>query len=236
MLLPLSVCCCKGQNDHPNQGHAFLKYMRYDSKKKEYVLDRQLKYIYYDSALIVERDQLNRYTNMVTGEKKIWTEIIGYTYVDLRTKSFYLYKNFSDTAKIEDSYLQPIKGRPKGGWSFFKKPSKMPYGSIPLEDTAINNVIYKRIKSYHPWETGGTDTSWHQIYFFDCDSKTPFLNVGKASDGPRDCVITRIESHTYKNDLKLYDEIKIVPQKLTLKEIKVFASWKRNVKKYPVRK
>lgn len=219
-----------------NEGYAFRNSMSYDSIKKEYVLNRQLKYIFKDSSLIVGRDQLNRYTNMVTGETRTWMEVIGYTYIDLRTKSFFLYTTLTDTATITDSYLQPAEGRPKGGWGFFKKAGRLAEGFIWLNDTAINGVVYKRTKSFYPWEPGGTDTSWHEVYFFDCNNKTPFLNVGQASNGPENGVITRTESHIYRNGLRLREEIEVVLMKLTAEEEKVFAAWKRNASQHPVAK
>ena len=207
--------------------------MRYHVEQKRFVSYRELKFLFKDSTIIAERDKLTMITNQATGERRESVSVIGYTFIDLRTKSFYMYENFSDTARIEKSYKQPVDGKPEGGWTFFMKPSPKPSNSISLPDTTVDGTTYKRVKSYHPWDIGGKDTAYWKVQYFDCNNKTPFLFVGQVEGAPEGCVMTISESYMLRNNLWLYDMIEVVSTRLTLEEEKVFDAWKKNAERNP---
>jgi len=235
ICLLLASCAAVTKSTSPSKGHALLKLMRYDEEKQEFVTYRELRYRYSDSMVIVERDKLTMITDHRTGEKRDSVSIIGYTFVDLRTKSFYLYGHFSDTAQPERSYQQPAEGRPEGGWNFFQKPQPANAQRVALPDTLIGETVYKRFKSYQLSSTDNRDTAYWEVKYFDCKSGTPFLFVGLEEGQPTGCVMTMYESYIIKNRWWLINKMKTVSNKLSEDEEKVFVAWKKNAERSPVK-
>src|SRR5687768_9146643 len=71
---------------------------------------------YKDSSVIEEIKAVNIETVNGVSTKK--NPISHYVFINLRTRMFFVYKNFTDTAKIIDQYTQPdsMEIRGTGGW------------------------------------------------------------------------------------------------------------------------
>src|SRR5687768_10516657 len=65
--------------------------------------DRDRKIWFMDSLIIGEGSHVDIIRNEF-GKETYHTYVGEYTFIDLRTKSFYEYQTFSDTARIVDSY------------------------------------------------------------------------------------------------------------------------------------
>ena len=130
------------------------------------------KYIFYDSMVIAE--QLGIYTNTDANNREtVEIKVCGYTFIDFRTKSFYNYANFSDTARIVLSLRQPAKGRVRGGWNFFDPP-RAPDKSHPLPDTVVDGNRYHRLKGFF-LKNGDTVYSETQYYVSEKERRWPIM-------------------------------------------------------------
>lgn len=223
------------QTQSLNRGSAVVSTSNYDFVKNRFGVARAVRFLFRDSMIIAERSRLNTHTNMSTGEKRQWTDVMGYTFIDLRTKSFYLYNRLSPKAKLEESYLQPQEGRPKGGWNLFRKPAPFKSGSIQLADTIVGKTNFQRWKSFYPWDLGGSDTAYYSVYYFDCACKVPFINLGKVSTVPKGCILTRVEETYLHKEIRILDHVLLERESLTAKEEKVFDAWKKYAKKHPAK-
>lgn len=213
-------------------GVAFFRYRIYNPELKTFIMPRyekDIKYLFYDSMIIAERHGLYSHTD--ANKKETWRrEVIGYTFIDFRTQSFYDYRNFSDTARIILSVRQPPEGRVHGGWTFFLPP-RVPDKSIPLPDTVVDGNRYQRLKGI--FQIG--DTIHSETQFYVSEQERPVAYYGKTMANGKKVSLIRIHSQTLAWN-PTYNTMDITSRNLSKKELKVFAVWKRNARKTPVAK
>jgi len=108
---------CSSAKPCKNCGSVLLKHRMLNPKTDEFVLpayECDRKGWYLDSLVIGEGVHVD-IENDKTGNS-IWKTYVGeYTFIDLRTRSYYEYLTFSDTAKIVDSYFEAKGGGNKRG-------------------------------------------------------------------------------------------------------------------------
>lgn len=214
-------------------GVAFLRNRIYNRELRDYVVTdyhKDIKFLFYDSMIIAERQAL--YLNWDTNNRQTWrVEVCGYTFIDFRTKSFYSYRHFSDTARIFFATRQPAKGRVRGGWNFFDPP-RVPHTTAPLPDTVVEGTSYHRLKGFF-FKNG--DTVLSETQFYVSEAERPVAFYGKAVTNGKRFSLIRIESPMLDKRLT-YTTMDVMSQNLTEQELKVFAVWKRNATKLPIPK
>lgn len=196
---------------------------------------------YKDSLVICEGDHVDIETD--SSGKETWKNYPGeYTFIDLRERSFYEYYNFSDTARIVDTYLQRDSGRTKRGWNFFSNQAFFSPEAERLSDTIINRIKYQRLRDTkiidisNPEEQKifGKKQVQVKVGYIRCDLKTPVFSSDKIFEKKTGCVIIRTDYINPPGRPNLIVEIEYVRNKLTAAERKVFKAWERNAKKNPV--
>ena len=206
----------------------------YDGKKQSFVEDVVLgdNAIYFRDSLIIQGARESNIINDGLGGRSISTYFYQYTFVDLKTRSFYDYSSFSDTAKLLRKYWQPdsLQGVV---WNFYYNPYfEVVDNNYPLSDTTINKKKYKRF-------------TWQQIYpdkkdtlvrivYADCSKKTMFQYFKNFSE-KIGCPVIRIDQMGLipRKYLMKY-EIKFDADTLTPYQHKVFDAWEKYAKEHPV--
>ncbi|HSU27902.1 MAG TPA: hypothetical protein VLJ68_05945 [Chitinophagaceae bacterium] len=159
-----------------------------------------------------------------------------YILIDLKTKSFYHYSSFSDTARILEKYKQDdsVQIRGNGGWAFYHIP-KLPLISEPeiIEDTIFDNTTFKRARALLKSSNQGINTA---ILYFNKDiGKTLFqldAELGKKMGYP----LVRFDYIKNNNGSSSFStEIKILSKTLNDSELRIFKEWERNISLYPIR-
>ncbi len=75
--------------------------------------------VWYKDSLVILQSLLINIENE-NGIRKSNVVVDHYIFLDLKTRSFYEYKNFSDTAKFTKKYTQPDSVLIPSCWSFYK--------------------------------------------------------------------------------------------------------------------
>ena len=237
VLFFFESCCIQKRNT--NGGSVLQKRRLYDYSKKNFELppyNKDRKLWYKDSLIIAELFRIDIEED--NNGHETWKAVIyGYTFIDLRTKSFYDYTTFSDTARIVDKYTQPDTGRVKGGWNFFdNRPVIYPENLETLPDTVIENISYKRVKSSRVFKTGQVDENVFQVGYFRYDKKNSFFFLDKPLSKQIGYPMVRVDHLTPSRQTWIMTEIEFLPDQLTKEEIKVFDAWQKNAKNNPVHK
>ncbi len=243
-LFILSFCClwilmsCNTQRHCTDCGTVLVAIKQYDSATGQY--DKQgimpdFNIWYKDSVIIEEIKAVNIETN-TSGVTTMATPVDHYIFIDLRTKMFFVYRNFSDTAKIMDKYTQPdsVEIRGTGGWRFYARndlPKTEPL--IYLTDTLIAGVIFKRIRIIN----SNDENNPVIIGYLHCDKKNSIFKFDKALSEKMGCPMVRFDYlPSPKNPVPTSAKIEFVSDSLTKEELQVFEAWEKNAKKYPVKK
>jgi hypothetical protein len=209
-------------------GVAYQKVRLYKPELNAYVLpayERDIKYLFFDSMMIYERHGLFIETD--SKNRETWRrDVIGYTFVDFRTQTFYDYRNFSDTAGLVQVHRKPAEG-----WIFFGKPRVLE-GSSQLPDTVLNSVTYSRLKGYL---TKGKDTTLIETMYYIIEDERPLAYFGKVTVNSKRFSFVRLDDLDVASGLKTYSSMDITSRNLSKKELKVFAAW-RNAARHHVRK
>ena len=242
--MAIGLLSCEAQNEYLKSGVVIHGYRRIDLKTNEVSIPeyhRDWKVWYMDSLIVQEAGHvhINEDTN---GVETWYSDVLYYTFIDLRTRSFYRYSSFSDTATmIKCCYTQADSVPVGGGWDFYYHPApKKVINTLPMPDTIINNKVYKRAcSSVNPSEGSSSESEVRKIYYFDCSRKNSMFtidyNISKLADH---CPLVRIDYLPYKGGSKYMNIsfIDFMADSLTGNEIKVFNAWKKNMKEKPVKK
>lgn len=222
------------QQNCKNCGVAYMREGLYDSKRKVVVISKyanfskDYRFLFYDSMMIAERHAL--YPD--TDPQKVHIEVMGYTFIDFRTKSFYNYRHFSDTAGIILAVRQPAKGRVKGGWNFFDPPL-LHDSSTALSDTVLEGRSYHRQKRFH---TKGGKAVAYEILYYVSEEDRPLAYFRKTIAGGKMASATRLDWPTATTDTMNFLSMEMGSTNLTKEELRVFTAWKKNAIKYPIPK
>jgi hypothetical protein len=190
-----------------------------------------------DSIVIVRAMKISISMNSDSIETRK-VDVSYYTYVDLTKMLFYRYTNFSDTAKIIESYTESQSDSIfwNVNWKFYKR-NDIAY-TEPIEemaDTLINKKTYKRLRLTSK-SINENDEFKVIITYFDCTKKGTMFQYDKHLSEQVGCPMVSFEGQpTVKNPNPISFEIEFVTDKLTEEELKVFSAWEKNVKKYPVK-
>lgn len=187
-----------------------------------------------DSMIIAEGQLINIKEDEV-GKESWSVEVNKYTFIDLRSRSFYEYTTFTDTAKIIDKFSQPDTGRVKGGWGFFSTQSAIQLENMTIvPDTIIKNIVYKRVKSFRMIQGASGTQKELQFGYFRCDKKNSIYKLDNPLSKKMGCPVVRIEKFYPELKSGIAYEIEFLPDKLTPEKVKIFATWKKNAKNNPV--
>ena len=231
--LPLKIENLTGEVFIEKVSHIDRQTQKY--KPVPYPGDR--KYWSYDSTLIIEGQTVS-IREINNNPPEISFSVDRYTFVDFRTKSFYVYLNFSDTAKIMDKYPQPDSGRPEGGWFFFTNQHYIPLANLTVvPDTTINDIVYKRVKSVQVDPTvKEREVVRHYNAWARCDKKSALHRYDNPLSELIGCPVVKYEIYTPEFGSGFSMELEFLRDKLTPEEIKVFEAWRKNAKENPVNK
>ena len=206
-----------------------------DSVAPDILQDR--KFWFKDSLIIAEGNTVHFNTVVIGKVTQQSVKVITdkYTFIDLRKKWFYVYRNLSDTAKIVEQYPQPDTGEVKGGWKFLSKEKVIFSDSLrDMTDTTIDGIAYKRAEAHKKVSYNGFEQNMIQIGYMRCDKKgSPFV-IDNAFSAKISCPfvkLDRFDSETLEGNVV---EWVYLPDKLTANELKVFDAWEKNEKQYPV--
>ncbi len=234
----ISMISCHVQKASINSGVIYLNTKSYNPNVQEYNKEPifpDLK-IWYKDSLVIEQIKLVNINTDTTQLTTITHPIDGYVFIDLKSKSFYHYKTFSDTALIINKYTQPdslpIQGN--GGWNFYNsRDLKLIGNPETLSDTVINNLTYKRVKLFTKIE----EDIVIQIGYLECDRKNSFFQLYTNLGKKLGCPIVRLDDlPSIQNPKAVSVQIDFVSDKLTSNEMKVFNAWEKNARKNPVNK
>lgn len=192
-----------------------------------------LKIWYKDSVAIEEVNRTNTVTD-TAGLTTVNYELILYRYIDLKNKTLYDYKSFTDTAKIINKALLPDSMMKDYGWSFYSDKTVQIQGQPELlSDTVLKDIKYKRIKYslLHQDPKKNFD-----IGYLRCDGRQSMFSLEKRYSRERNCILVKNFSFQYGKKYPYASrEVNFLSDTLTKEELKVFDAWERNAKNNPVK-
>jgi len=191
--------------------------------------------IWYKGNLVVQEIKIiNEFIDSNGYKKK--TPVAYYLFIDRKTRNFYHYLSFSDTASILDKYTLSDDSvmRGLGGWPFYKDVTFDTVGQRQyLNDTVINGNTYKRIL----FDVKEDNKILPTVRYLRCDKTGTLFSFNNSLRDKLGCPIVRIDYlPTTDNQRPNSSEIVFVRDKLSNEELKVFEAWEKNEKKYPVTK
>lgn len=230
-LVISNLLSCKSEKAISNSGVISEKLQVLDSTLNLHPALTIESKIWYRDSLAIEEILLTRFITDTSGKKTIETVVKHYTFIDPHTKSFYYYKNFSDTAKIIKKYAGVDSFTIDGGWNFYSE-RDIEYSGIPviLSDTVVDKVNYKRISF-------STKMGLHNsvsIGFFRCDKKSTMFKFDKSYSDKLGCPCVKVYDYP-KQGRGMSREINFLSDTLSENELKVFAAWEKNAKDNPVK-
>lgn len=211
---------------------------------ENYGLDQK---VWYRDSLVIERILGLYIEEDMDGREKRYTKTLYYTFIDLRTLSFYDYTSFSDTAKIIKKFTQSDTALVPGGWNFYLPIDKIPPVQPPelLADTILEGVTYKRVKIVCDSTTFYDDSSGKlverkvpqvEVLYMRCDKKGTLFQLRKPLSEKLGCPIVRQDILPSLYVARpLSSQIHFLSETLTPEEIKVFDAWEKNAKMNPVK-
>ena len=233
ILNMLMFAGCTAQQSCQNCGSGFLRLRMFDPVRSTYVLpiyERDTKFLFNDSMMIMERHRIEIDRDKATNQQKWQRIVIGYTFIDFRTQTFYDYRHLSDTARIVKASRHP-HGQKGGGGLFFGEPD-LPHNSITLPDTVLDGTRCHRFKSFY---TEGNDTVLIKTVYFVREEERPVAYHAKTVvDGQRFSIVRFDNDNFVPRKFKDYSTMDIISRSLTKKEMKVFEAWRQNAIKNPV--
>lgn len=242
-LLPISlifvlllIACSWQRHGTSVMGIVQVKQRFWDSTSNSFYEDKYLKGLqawYKDSTVILESLLIN-----IDNQNKANTNVAvdHFIYIDLKTKSFYEYKSFSDTAKIIKQYTQPETVRVPDSWSFYMY-QKMVYkgNRKALTDTLIGTVHYKRFSVSEIFKVETGDRHFSCVAYLRCDKKKSVFHLDRAFDESSACPLTKIIYYNEVGTPLQAHELDYIRDTLSRNELKVFAAWKKNAEFNPIR-
>lgn len=226
------MSCSSTRSVCRNCGVVLSTFRMYDQKKKEFVIPayfRDRKMWYKDSCVIAENIIVNIEAER-NGAEKWDASVRDYTFIDLRTKMFYVYSSFSDTATLINKYSQPDTGKIVGGWNFFdKKGAFLLSDKQPISDTIMQGIKYGRVIAEGISTSDSISVKSVEIAYLRCDLESFFYIDLPVSIQAR-CPVVRFDRKV-ENGFWIKIEVEFLPDKLTKREIKVFNAWEINSKR-----
>lgn len=230
----LAMLSCSGQNKCTNCGLVISKLKFLDTINHEYV-SNQIYWpdhrIWYKDSLVIEEISGIYIKRDTSGQEQRAVEVLHYTFIDLRSRSFYEYITFSDTAKAIKQYIQPDSlGVPGGSVFYVALDVRVTEPVQNMTDTSIDGVAYQRVKFINNAE------NVVKIGYLRCDKKGTLFQFFKAFSEKRGCPMVRFDDMpTVKYPVSASGQVEFIANSLTSEELKVFAAWERNAKLSPIK-
>ncbi len=170
-------------------------------------------------------------------------KLANYTFVNLKTKSYYQYHSFTDTATIEKKFTPFNKDRlliHTLMWNFFNHEiENTSEREMEINDTTINQVTFKRKQFIHSIHSGNENWKETTIAFYRCDKAGTIFRYGDNYSKQMECPMVKVQFiplPPLPMSSSTLSEIVYISDTLTAQELKVFDAWEKNEKKYPIRK
>lgn len=232
LALP-NLMSCSSEKKNINSGIVSVKHQMFDTSTTPFlqpILTNDFR-IWYKDSMAIEEVKLIRFITDTAGNESTETVVMHYAFIYPASKSFYYYKNFSDTAAIIKKYAGIDSFITDGGWNFYTK-RNIEYTGFPdiINDTVINQVNYKRVK----FNTQKEDNDYVSIGYFRCDKKRVIFKFDSDYSEKLGCPLVRIDDLPVEKGNPTRSELSFISDTLTKEELKVFDAWERNAKKYPV--
>lgn len=238
---------CNGDERKVISGSVLYKFQVFDKETKSFIkaiIPGDRKAWFSDSLVIWEGSHLDIETDS-TGKQTHKSYVGEYMFCDLRTRSFYEYLNFSDSAKITDMYLQPDTGNNKRGWNFFADKTNFKEEILEhIPDTVINGITYKRIRCAEVFDL--TDPEHIKLFgkkyfqitigYLRPDLKGLVFSLDKIIEKKTGYPVVRIDNIAPNNNIYTIAEVKLLSDTLTDEEKRVFKAWYNNAKNNPIKK
>lgn len=191
-----------------------------------------LKIWYRDSSVIEEINRIGTITNG-SGVTRTEYTLILYRYIELKSKTLYDYKSFSDTAKIIHKAILPDSMMLDYGWTFYSdKIIKIKGEPEALTDTTIDNLNYKRAK--FSFERHDPKKNF-LIGYLRCDRKEILFSLEKRYSRESNCTMVKFFDFKVGRERPYASqEVDFISDMLTSEETKVFDAWERNAKQNPM--
>jgi hypothetical protein len=174
------------------------------------------------STIDIKSDSTGTYTT---------TSISHYLFIDPNLQTYIYFKTFSDTALII-KYSRGAKVFDKyGGWDLYS--TKMfDYDSyMKTTDTTLNGISYSRHRFRKIVDRKKTD----YVIYTNCQTPNIPVKYLKPVGERIGCPVIRMETY-FNSRLTGITELHYIADTLTDAEIKVFQTWGKSMKKYPVTK
>lgn len=223
--------CTNSKVQESSSGVVLLVTKQYDSASHEYRKSKifpEIKCWYKDGAVIEEI----KHVGIISGNnnQKIFSQNVDhYTYIDLKNGRLYNYSSFSDTARLLKNYTKENKHDIEGLNLFEQENDNINKTPYQLQDTVINDVLYKKYIIYYP----NPYTEHHEelalIGYARCDKRGTLFQYFKGLKGFKNCPVVRIDYPPSKNDPHAFSfEFKFLSDLLTAEELKLFDVWEKN--------
>lgn len=239
LFVTLFFLTCCGQNPVFKCGIVYSKSQIFDTLTGQFALPKYFKDFkiwYKDSIVIEEANELSIYTDPYKNET--WKYLLDrYIFIDLRSKSFYEYSSFSDTARLLKKYLQEDSVHVDGGWNFYAYRNFMPSDGLEtLPDTIIKGIKYSRVIKRSEFKHKGEEFKSSLIGYLRCDQKGTIVTLDRAFSEKMGCPLTRVETRSTPEKFSFITELDFASKTLTKEELKVFSAWEKYAKENPAQK
>jgi hypothetical protein len=221
-------------NGQLNTKGIVLNTTRFYNKEGKPTFTHYLKVWYKDSVCIQEIRGVNTATD-TANNTTVTYPLLFCRFIDLKTKTMYDYKTFSDTAKTFKKAVLPDSVLSDAGWNFYsEKHPKIQGVPKPLSDTLIDDVNYKRakinFKAYDPAKS-------YLIACFRCDGKGDMFSLEKDYSRKINCTMVKFFDYKVGAAMPFASiEVSYLSNELTKEELNVFDAWEKNEKENPVEK
>ncbi len=178
---------------------------------------------YYDSCIVEKITGINIVTK--SGVTTMSYPLRQYRYYNPHTKTVFDYKSFSDTAIYFDKFPLPdslTNGRE--GWNVFSEKAPVISGEpVPLTDTVIDKISYKRYRFNYTFKNPGKG---YLIGLFRCDNKGTLFSLEKKFSRKINCTLVKLFDYRVGRE-KLYasTEVFFISDTLSDQEMKAFKAW-----------
>ncbi len=232
LLSTILISC--NSNGQSNTKGIVLRTTRFYNKVGKPTFTHYLKVWYKDSVCIQEIRGVNTATDTAS-ITTVTYPLLFCRFIDLKSKTMYDYKTFSDTAKVFKKAVLPDSILSDAGWNFYsEKHPKIQGTPKPLSDTIVDNINYKRAKINFKVNDPKKN---YLIAYFSCDGKGDMFSLEK--DYSRGINCTMVKFFDYKVGVaKPFASIEVfyLSNELTKEQLNVFAAWEKNEKENPVEK
>ena len=220
-----AIIACSVNKPTSSSGIILLKKRFFNVETKTLEKDPSIEdlKIWYKDSLVIQETRKLIVNKDINGRTTMRAVIGHYTFIDLKTKSFYEYGSFTDTASLLNKYSQPDSVGITGGWNFYNA-KKMIYRENlnSLSDTMINGLTYMRITSYIYPEKDRTDLKYTQTGYLRCDKKNALFHYDMGIDEKFGCLLVRVDLQFEPYNKWMSSEIEFLTDTLSSQEVKIF--------------